>query len=53
MAGRADVKYRPDLITPQDIVGFIEGLGFGATWEKGALGRGVVELNVSISSRIC
>uniref|UniRef100_UPI00398EA2D2 copper-transporting ATPase 2-like n=1 Tax=Pristiophorus japonicus TaxID=55135 RepID=UPI00398EA2D2 len=43
MAGKAEVKYNPDIIQPTDIAGFIQDLGFGAT---------VIEDNVSSAEKL-
>ena len=47
MAGRADVRYLPDLISPSDIVALIEDLGFGASLQENNSNSGTIELNVS------
>jgi len=47
MAGRADVRYLPDLISPSDIVALIEDLGFGASLQENNSNSGTIELNIS------
>ena len=47
MAGKADVRYLPELVTPDEIVDFIEDLGFGASLMESNTNNGNVELNVS------
>ena len=50
MAGKADVRYRPDMVTPEQIVAFIEDLGFGAVLQENRNNNGSVELNVGVFS---
>ena len=46
MAGKADVRYLPELVTPDEIVDFIEDQGFGASLMESNTNNGNVELNV-------
>lgn len=46
MSGKAEVKYRPSMKTPQEIAALIEDLGFGASVHEGEAKAGQVELNV-------
>ena len=48
MAGKADVRYLPELVTPDEIVDFIEDLGFGASLMESNSNAGNVELNVGL-----
>ncbi|XP_051882485.1 copper-transporting ATPase 2-like [Pristis pectinata] len=47
MAGKAEVKYNPDIIQPTAIAEFIKTLGFGANVIEGTSSVGNLELNVT------
>jgi len=47
MAGKAEVKYRPSLTTPEKVAYLITDLGFGATVQDRGDKTGELELSVS------
>ncbi|XP_069747857.1 copper-transporting ATPase 2-like isoform X2 [Narcine bancroftii] len=47
MAGKAEVKYNPDIIQPTGIAEFIKDLGFGATVIEDPSQVGKLELNIT------
>uniref|UniRef100_A0A8C3U6C2 Copper-transporting ATPase 2 n=1 Tax=Catharus ustulatus TaxID=91951 RepID=A0A8C3U6C2_CATUS len=54
MAGKADIKYKPDLIQPLEIAQLIQNLGFEATiMENNAETEGQVELLVRMTCASC
>lgn len=48
MAGKAEVKYYPDIVQPATIAEFITDLGFGATVIQDEPPAGKLVLNVSM-----
>uniref|UniRef100_A0A4W3JZL7 Copper-transporting ATPase 2 n=1 Tax=Callorhinchus milii TaxID=7868 RepID=A0A4W3JZL7_CALMI len=54
MAGKAEVKYNPDIVQPPEIAGFIKDLGFGATVIEDHDGSdGKLELIVRMTCASC
>lgn len=50
MSGKAEVRYRSDIITPQEIAILITGLGFHATVADDGIEKdGSVNLSVSVN----
>ncbi|XP_051882353.1 copper-transporting ATPase 2-like [Pristis pectinata] len=47
MAGKAEIKYNPDIIQPTAIAEFIKDLGFGATVIEDTSAVGNLELNIT------